>query len=62
VIEWSKQNPRDPRVPEALHLAVRATRYGQADPETTNYSRAAYTLLHRRYPGSPWAKKTPYWF
>jgi hypothetical protein len=61
VLEWAKQNP-DPRVPEALHLAVKSTRYGCADKETGGYSKAAFQLLHQRYPESPWAKKTPYWY
>jgi hypothetical protein len=27
-----------------------------------NYSRAAFRLLHRQYPGSEWAMKTQYYF
>jgi hypothetical protein len=62
VIAWAQKNPDDPRVPEALHLAVKSTRYGCPDQETGAASKAAYQLLHKRYPASPWAKKTPYWF
>jgi hypothetical protein len=48
---------------EALALAVRATRYGcQRQGGHGLYSRAAFTLLHRRFPHSPAAKRTPYWF
>lgn len=61
-IEWARRVPRDPRVPEALHLAVRSTRYGCTDEQTGKYSKAAFDLLHKRYPKSEWAKKTPYWF
>ncbi len=61
-IEWAKRSPKDPRVPEALHLAVRATRYGCTDGDTGKFSRQALQLLHRRYPKSEWAKKTKYWF
>jgi hypothetical protein len=61
-IEWANQSPDDPRVPEALHLAVRATRYGCADDETGPLSKAAFQLLHRKYPDNPWTKKTPYWY
>jgi hypothetical protein len=32
---WDWERPNDPRVPEALHLAVRATRYGCTDDETS---------------------------
>jgi hypothetical protein len=48
---------------EALALAVRATRYGcQRQGGHGAYSRAAFALLHRRYPDSAAAKRTPYWF
>ena len=61
-IEWTDKNPADPRSPEALHLAVRSTRYGCTDKETGRWSKAAYDLLHRRYPNTVWAKNTKYWF
>jgi hypothetical protein len=62
VLDWAKAHPDDGRVPEALHLVVRATRYGNGDKDTGEYSKAAFDLLHNRYPNSEWAKKTPYWF
>jgi hypothetical protein len=61
-IEWAEKNPTDARAPEALHLAVRSTRYGCTDKETGRWSKAAYDLLHRRYPNTTWAKNTRYWF
>jgi hypothetical protein len=61
-IDWAKKNPTDPRAPEALHLAVRSTRYGCTDKETGRWSKAAYDLLHLRYPNTVWAKNTKYWF
>jgi len=61
VLDWAQKHPDDPRVPEALHLAVRSTRYGCVDA-ATSYSKQAFQLLHRRYPDSSWAKKTPYWY
>ena len=61
-IEWTEKNPADPRAPEALHLAVRSTRYGCTDRETGRWSKAAYDLLHRRYPNTTWARNTKYWF
>jgi hypothetical protein len=61
-VEWAKAHPDDPRVPEALSLAVRATRYGCTDADTGKYSKAAFTLLHTRYPKSEWAARTDYWF
>jgi hypothetical protein len=62
VIAWANSHPTDPRVPEALHLAVRTTRYGCSDKESARWSKAAFDVLHRKYPTSTWAKKTPYWF
>ncbi len=62
VIAWADRTPNDPRVPEALATAVTATRYGCSDKETGKWSKAAFDLLHKRYPKSAWAKKTPYWF
>lgn len=61
-IEWGEKNPADARSPEALHLAVRSTRYGCTDKETGRWSKAAYDLLHRRYPNTTWARNTKYWF
>ncbi|MDX6558795.1 MAG: hypothetical protein QOF72_1844 [Blastocatellia bacterium] len=61
-IAWTEKNPADPRAPEALHLAVRSTRYGCTDEQTGRWSKAAYDLLHRRYPNTTWAKNTKYWF
>src|SRR5712692_9641839 len=61
-IEWAEKNPTDARAPEALHLSVRSTRYGCTDKETGRWSKAAYDLLHRRYPNSTWARNTKYWF
>lgn len=62
VLAWAKSHPDDKRLPEALHLVVRATRYGCADDKTGPISKQAYDLLHARFPNSEWAKKTPYWF
>ncbi len=62
VIEWSTRARSDRRVPEALHLVVRSTRYGCIDKDTGKWSKAAFDLLHKLYPGSVWARRTPYWF
>lgn len=61
-IEWAKEQPNDPRIPEALHLAVRSTRYGCEDKQTSSPSHKAFDLLHSHYPNSKWTKQTPYWF
>lgn len=61
-VRLARLKPNDPRAPEILHLAVRATRYGCTDKDTGSRSQAAFELLHRKYPNSEWAKKTPFWF
>ncbi|MBI5473703.1 MAG: hypothetical protein HY961_15300 [Ignavibacteriae bacterium] len=61
-LEWSKEHPNDDRVPEALHLAVRSTRYGCVDETTGRLSQQVFRLLHKKYPQSNWAQSTPYWF
>ncbi|MGO9009330.1 MAG: hypothetical protein ACLQPN_04435 [Bryobacteraceae bacterium] len=61
-LDWARRHPQDPRVPEALHLAVRATRYGQTDKVTPGLSKAAFQLLHARYAKSIWALETPFWY
>ena len=62
VLAFAKSHPDDRRVPQALHLVVRATHLGCADAETTRYSRTAFQTLHKRYPNDPWTAKTPYWY
>lgn len=62
VLEWGKEHPRDQRVPEALHLAVKSTRFGCTDSASGKFSKQAFRLLHKNYPQSEWANKTPYWF
>jgi hypothetical protein len=61
-VAYATKKPDDPRAPEALHLAVRSTRYGCKDDQTTKFSRQAFQLLHKRYPASEWAKKTKYYY
>lgn len=61
-VAWAQADPGDPRVPEALHRAVKATRYGCTDEETGRWSKETFQTLHRQYPDSPWTAKTPYWF
>jgi hypothetical protein len=61
-VEFAQKSPADSRVPESLHLAVRATRYGPTDCNTGRYSKQAFDILKTRFPASEWKKKTPYWF
>ena len=61
-VEFGTRSSDEPRAPEALSLAVRATRYGCTDCSTGRFSKAAHDLLKKNYPTSDYAKKTPYWF
>jgi hypothetical protein len=61
-IAFAKEKPDDPRAPELLARAVRTTREGCGDAETESLSKAAFRLLHGRWPKSSWAKETKYWF
>ena len=61
VIRYAKGNLDAPRVPRALHRLVFATRHA-CRTAPGEVSRAAHTLLHRHFPDSEWAEKTPHWF
>lgn len=61
-IAWTEKHSDDPRAPQALALAVRAGHFGCADPNRWKVSKAAFDLLHRRYPASVWAQHTRYWY
>jgi hypothetical protein len=62
VLAFAHAHPTDPRVPEALHLAVKCTRYGDKGDHTTALSKQAFQLLHTQYKTSPWTKETPYYY
>ncbi len=60
-LDWARAHAQDPRVPQALYLAVEATHYGPSDKSST-YSRQAFDLLHKAYPNNEWTRKTKYWY
>ncbi len=62
VASYGRERPAAPGLPEALHLAVKSSRFGNVDNETGKYSKEAFQLLHRKFGKSEWAEKTPYWF
>ncbi|HKE25759.1 MAG TPA: tetratricopeptide repeat protein [Bryobacteraceae bacterium] len=62
VLGWAQKTPTDPRIPEALYLAVRSTRYGCTDKDTGTFSKRAFDLLHSKYPNTNWAAQTKYWY
>ena len=70
VVDYAKDHPQDPDVPESLFLVLRMMRYGcarnyldtgAASKEKGNLEDAirkeAARLLRQRYPASPWTKK-----
>jgi hypothetical protein len=60
--EWATQIPTEKRLPNALYLAIKATRYGCQNCETEKISKAAFDILKTRFGNTDWKKKTPYWF
>jgi hypothetical protein len=70
ILDYAKSHPSDPNVPEALALTVRATHFGSnewsPDKDAVAWNsavcKAAFQLLHQRYPQSPWTAQTPYYY
>jgi hypothetical protein len=62
VFDWADRDKTNVDVPAALHYLVKMSRYGCTGDQNGKISQGAFLRLHRRYPKSPWAKKTPYWF
>jgi hypothetical protein len=62
VLAYAKQHPQEPQIPQALHLAVRSTRYGCTNVETSKSSKAAFDFLHEHYAGNEWTVKTKYYY
>ncbi len=62
VLHWANSHPGDPRNAEALALAVKTSRFGCPDKNSTPSIHAAFNLLHTRYRQTLWAKRTPYWY
>lgn len=57
----AKSHPDDPRVPEALALAIEGTRWACGDEDTAGLAAQAFTVLKRRYAKTKWAQQTKYW-
>lgn len=70
VLDYAKAHPADANVPEALALTVRATHFATSfwsnqEPEakaSSAMSKAAFQLLHKRYPATRWAQKTKVYY
>lgn len=55
VMDWAKTNPRDPRLPQALHMLVRSSRGGCVYGDN---SAEMFRHLHRYFPHNPWTRMT----
>jgi len=62
VIARAKSHPNDERVPEALSLAILATKRACGDGDTEKLAKEAFGVLHRKYGKTKWAEETPYWY
>ena len=62
VIAHAMSHPNDPRVPEALSLAILGTRRACGDADTEKLAKEAFGVLHRKYGKTSWAAETPYWY
>lgn len=59
MLAYAAANPKNPQVPEALYWLVRVGRFGGSH----NHSgKRAFQLLHKAYPTSTWAKRSPYYY
>jgi hypothetical protein len=62
VLRRAASVPADPELPWLLYVVVQSTRGGCLDDDSKVLSRSAFGLLHKRFPGSDWARKTPYFY
>ncbi|MBP9867144.1 MAG: hypothetical protein KBC41_03665 [Candidatus Pacebacteria bacterium] len=63
VLSYAKAHPKDARVPEALSLATKMTKYSTCkNDDTSGYSKKMFKLLHDKYPNSIWAKQTTVYY
>ena len=60
ILRYAKDHLDDPRIPRTLHRLVFATRHA-CHLAPGKISQVAYALLHKHFPDSEWAEKTPYW-
>ena len=58
-LAYVRARPRDPRAAEMLYRLIRVARWGG---NHDHVGRRAFTLLHARYPGSTWARRSPFFY
>ena len=72
IIDWAKSHPKDPKIPHMLYMVVKFPRWsgegstGPLDiahlPLASQYSRAAFMLLHKQYPTNTWTNNADVWY
>lgn len=60
----AKNFPNEKQLPELLYKTLQANRYGDIsyDDKDRNFTRSVFQTLHKRFPNSVWAKKSPVWY
>jgi hypothetical protein len=62
VMQYARAHRSDPRVPEAIHYALRSQRYGCPTAATPAKAEQAWRYMWRVYPRNPWTRKSNYPF
>lgn len=62
VLNRVKTQPNDRDLPWLLHVVIQSTKGGCLDKDSQQLSKTAHGILHKRFPDSVWAKKSPYWY
>jgi hypothetical protein len=58
-LAYARAHPSDPRSPEMLYWLIHIARWGA---NHDHIGKRAFELLHARYAGSAWAKRSPYFY
>jgi len=61
-LKWARDKRRDVDAAEALALTVQQWHFGCGDDDKWDIARQAFAALHRQFPQSAAAKRTPYWY
>ena len=61
-LKWAREKRRDVDVAEALALTVQQWHFGCGDDGKWDIARQAFATLHRQFPQTAAAKRTPYWY
>nr|WP_297531158.1 hypothetical protein [uncultured Roseateles sp.] len=62
VLAESKRPDRPSDLPWLLYVGIQSTKGGCVDKDNSAQSKAMFQTLHRLYPKSEWAKRSPYFY